>query len=92
MRNTPNTIDSRVERALENAEGFFMKTGKLHRATLELARRLDEARIPYAIAGAMALSGHGYERMTADVGILLTRAVPCFPRTFPHIPVPGWLS
>jgi len=50
-----------------------MKTGRLHRATLELARRLDEARIPYAIAGAMALSGHGYERMTTGVNILLTR-------------------
>ena len=73
MPNAPRTIDDRFERALENAESFFMKTGKLHRAALELARRLDEAQIPYAIAGAMALSGHGYERMTTDVDILLTR-------------------
>ena len=73
MPNAPHTIDDRFERALENAESFFTKTGKVHRATLELARRLDEAQIPYAIAGAMALSGHGYERMTTDVDILLTR-------------------
>lgn len=40
-----------------------MGTGKVHRATIELARLLDEAGIPYAMAGAMAL----------DVDVLLTR-------------------
>jgi hypothetical protein len=49
-----------------------MKTGKVHRAMSELARRLDDAGIPYAIAGAMALNAHGYERVTTDVDILLT--------------------
>jgi hypothetical protein len=72
MSFVPDTIDSRFERVLANAEDFFMKTGKVHRATLELARRLDAAQIPYAIAGAMALGAHGYERMTTDVDILLT--------------------
>jgi hypothetical protein len=66
-------IDRRFEQALERAEDFFMKTGKVHRAMLELARRLDDAGIPYAIAGAMALNAHGYERVTTDVDILLTR-------------------
>ena len=65
-------IDDRFERALERA-AFFMKTGKVHRAMGELARRLDDAGIPYAIAGAMALNAHGYERVTTDVDILLTR-------------------
>ena len=73
MSTTQETVDGRFERMLANAEDFFMKTGKVHRATLELARRLDAARIPYAIAGAMALGAHGYERMTSDVDILLTR-------------------
>jgi hypothetical protein len=73
MSIVPDRIDRRLERALENAEKYFMKAGKVHRAMLELARRLDEARIPYAIAGAMALSAHGYERMTTDVDILMTR-------------------
>jgi hypothetical protein len=73
MRNAPDSVDGRLERALENAERFFMGTGKVHRAMLQLTRRLDEERIPYAIAGAMALSAHGYERMTTDVDILLTR-------------------
>src|SRR5262249_4806215 len=51
----------------------FMKTGKVHEAMVALARRLDDQRIPYAIAGAMALAAHGYERLTSDVDLLLTR-------------------
>jgi hypothetical protein len=73
MSTPAQTMDARFERMLANAEDFFMKTGKVHRATLELARRLDAAQIPYAIADAMALGAHGYERMTTDVDILLTR-------------------
>lgn len=73
MHPEPGTVDERFERALENAEKFFMKTGKVHQATLAIARRLDAAQIPYAIAGAMALGAHGYERVTSDVDVLLTR-------------------
>jgi len=65
-------IEQRLEKALEDADGFFMKTGKLYQAAFALARRLDDAKIPYAIAGALALGAHGYERMTADVDLLLT--------------------
>src|SRR5712692_1163392 len=67
------TVEQRFERALENAERFFMKTGKVHQAVLAIARRLDQANIPYAIAGAMALGAHGYERVTVGVDVLLTR-------------------
>lgn len=59
--------------ALENAEKFFMKTGKVHQAATALAQRLDAEGIPYAIVGAMALGAHGYERVTSDVDLLLTR-------------------
>jgi hypothetical protein len=62
-------VDQRLERALENAEQFFMKTGKVHRAAVEIARRLDAAAIPYAIGGALALGAHGYERLTVDVDV-----------------------
>jgi hypothetical protein len=65
-------IGQRLERALQDADGFFMKTGKLHQAALALARRLDDANIPYAIVGALALGAYGYERMTTDVDLLLT--------------------
>jgi hypothetical protein len=65
--------EQRFERALENAERFFLKEGNVHRAALALADRLNKVNVPYAIAGAMALGAHGYERMTTDVGLLLTR-------------------
>lgn len=73
MRDKSGTVEQRFERALENAETFFMRTGKVHQAALAITRRLDAANIPYAIAGAMALGAHGYERVTTDVDILLTR-------------------
>ena len=73
MRTDPGSIEQRFERALENAERFFMKTGQVHQAALAIARRLDAENIPYAIAGAMALGAHGYERVTSDVDVLLTR-------------------
>jgi hypothetical protein len=73
MRIGPGSVEQRFERALENAERFFMGTGQVHQAALAIARRLDAANIPYAIAGAMALGAHGYERVTADVDVLLTR-------------------
>ena len=46
MPNAPHTIDGRFERALENAESFFMKTGRLHRATLQLAVGPTRRRYP----------------------------------------------
>jgi hypothetical protein len=58
---------------LERAETFFMKQGRVHRCALALAERLDAEKIPYAIAGAMALGAHGYERVTVDIDLLLTR-------------------
>lgn len=73
MRTVPGSVEQRFEQALENAESFFMKTGKVHQAALAIARQLDAANIPYAIAGAMALGAHGYERVTSDVDVLLTR-------------------
>lgn len=53
---------------------FAMGDSPVHRALEKLASTLDEANIPYAIAGAMALGQHGYVRATTDVDVLLTRA------------------
>jgi hypothetical protein len=69
---TDRLLEQRFEQALENAEEFFMKGGKVHRAASELAARLNDAKIPYAIVGAMALGAHGYERATSDVDLLVT--------------------
>lgn len=43
-------------------------------AVRNLARRLDEGGVPYAIAGAMAMEAHGHRRPTTDVDVLLTQA------------------
>lgn len=50
-----------------------MGDADVQRAMLELARNLDSAKIPYAIAGGMALVEYGYERVTKDVDVVLTR-------------------
>lgn len=70
---TDAAVEQRFEAALERAEAFFMKEGAVHRCAIELAERLNRESIPYAIAGAMALGAHGYERTTADVDLLITR-------------------
>ena len=59
---------------LEYTERFFMGSAKVHGALKKLIRLLDEAGIPYAVIGAMALNEYGYRRATEDVDILLTRA------------------
>jgi hypothetical protein len=46
---------------------------RIQNAARALARIFDEARIPYAIAGAIALGAHGRVRLTEDVDILVRR-------------------
>lgn len=50
-----------------------MGLDEVHGAMRKLCATLDDDQIPYAIAGAMALNAHGYQRVTTDVDILLTR-------------------
>jgi hypothetical protein len=61
-----------VSRVVERADEFFMQRGPLHQTLRRLTRDLDEAAIPYALLGAIALGSHGLSRMTADIDILLT--------------------
>ncbi len=56
------------------AERFFMGLDEVHAAMRRLCATLEADGIPYAIAGAMALNAHGYQRVTTDVDVLLTRA------------------
>ncbi len=58
---------------LEEADAYFMGRSRLHAAARALVRIFDEERIPYAIAGAIALGAHGRVRLTEDVDILLRR-------------------
>jgi hypothetical protein len=59
--------------AAAEATRFFMGDADVQRALSRLSKTLDDAGIPYAIAGAMALNAHGYRRVTDDVDVLLTR-------------------
>jgi hypothetical protein len=60
--------------AIREADAYFMKAGRLHRTIRDLASRLKAESIDYALIGGMALSEHGYVRMTDDVSVLLTAA------------------
>jgi hypothetical protein len=58
--------------ALQETEHFFMKEDRVFQSLRKITRRLDELKIPYAVAGGMALVAHGYQRTTKDVDIVLT--------------------
>ena len=58
---------------IDHASKFFMGEADVQTALKSLIRLLEDASIPYAIAGAMALNEYGYRRVTSDVDILLTR-------------------
>jgi hypothetical protein len=65
----PGPID--FMRRLREIDMFFQKRGKVHQTMRRVARSLEEAGIPYALMGAMAVNAHGAERTTKDVDILL---------------------
>lgn len=60
------------DRILQEASEFFMERGNVYQALRDLARRLDESKIPYAVMDAIALGRHGMVRMTVDIDVLLT--------------------
>jgi hypothetical protein len=62
-----------MAQVLERAGRFFMKQSPQHAAARRISSVLEEAGIPYAIAGAMAVNAHGHGRTTEDVDLLLTR-------------------
>ena len=74
---SPGKLDPALEAkffaGVEYAGQFFMGSSKVHLALAKLARLLDEAGIPYAVIGALALNEYGYLRVTVDVDVLLTR-------------------
>jgi hypothetical protein len=59
---------------MSESSRFFEGSSKLHDALHTLAKQLDALGIPYAVVGGMALTVHGYARMTDDIDVLVTRA------------------
>lgn len=58
--------------ALREGSMHFEEKSAVHLTLRRLARRLAELKIPYAMAGGMALFFHGFRRFTEDVDILVT--------------------
>lgn len=50
-----------------------MRTSHLHQAARRIFKALEEMQIPFAIAGALAVSIHGHQRMTAGLDLLMSR-------------------
>lgn len=71
------TYDQRMSRDLafrwEEGDLYFRKENKVHLTLQAITKKLDEMGIKYALVGGMALFAHGYERVTKDVDILVTR-------------------
>ncbi len=61
------------ETALAQIGAYFMNESPLQKAAREIAKRLDELGVDYAIAGALSLAAHGLVRATEHVDVLLTR-------------------
>jgi hypothetical protein len=60
--------------AMSESSRFFEGSSKLHDSLRTLAKQLDVLGIPYAVVGGMALTAHGFARMTDDIDVLVTRA------------------
>jgi hypothetical protein len=72
LRTYEEELSESFDHLLAEADQYFLETGKLRSTLADLARRLDEAGISYAILGAIALARYGYQRMTVDIDLLLS--------------------
>lgn len=61
-----------ADEIIELIDDFFMKRDPVHETLDRIVRRLEDAKIPHALAGALALGLHGFVRVTGDVDILTT--------------------
>lgn len=59
-------------RRIEEIDMFFQGTDPVHQTMNRVVAKLDEAKIPYAIVGGMAVNAHHHERTTKDVDFLVT--------------------
>jgi hypothetical protein len=58
--------------ALREGSMHFEHESGVQKSMRQIAKRLDDIGVPYAIVGGMALFFHGYERFTTDVDLLVT--------------------
>lgn len=71
------TYEERLKRdfnwALREGSMHFEEESAVQKTLRQIAKRLDELGVPYAVVGGMALFFHGYRRFTEDVDILVTK-------------------
>lgn len=67
-------LDRRMDEVLDFVGAFFVNKSSVHLAAEDLARRLQESGIEYAIAGGLSLGVHGFVRATEDVDVIVSRA------------------
>lgn len=65
---------SRPVNIFQQIDMFFLGKDPVHQTMRRLARRLERAKIAYAVVGGMAVFVQGYERTTDDVDFLVTSA------------------
>ncbi len=65
-------LDADPAWAMSEGSRHFEEGGAGQAALRKIAGRLRELKIPYAIAGGMALFAHGLRRFTEDVDLLVT--------------------
>src|SRR5947209_6278886 len=62
------------DRRLLEISMFFQETDAVHQTMAHVVEKLEQAGIPYAIVGGMAVNAYQYQRTTGDVDVLLTAA------------------
>jgi hypothetical protein len=65
-------LDRDLHWALQEGSMHFEGESAVHKTMRQIAQRLDELGIDYAIVGGMAMFLHGFRRFTEDVDILVT--------------------
>lgn len=65
-----NTFNFRER--LRQISMFFDGTDKVHQTMRRVAEKFEEARIPYALVGGMAVNAHNHRRTTGGVDFLVT--------------------
>jgi hypothetical protein len=58
--------------AIRELDRFFAGTGRVHQTLNRVSRYLCDVKIPYAVAGGLALNAHGFLRATIDVDVLIS--------------------
>lgn len=68
----PSAASMTFTERLKEIDMFFQGTDCVHQTMQRVVEKLNEAKIPYAIVGGMAVNAHRHERTTKDVDFLLT--------------------